>query len=257
MVIAVFLAGFMIVSAGMLGIPGHFSRPALADPHIAYNNSVTLAVALPSSPPVVPAYRVSNVKKLSFSSAKTPEKKAHIPSERDAPALAARDLAPYGGLPPDAGLEVSQQVFWNTYNGTTGRVEEKFPQYTRVIFRKQVNGLPVMGTMIETRLGADGEILDLAKTWCTLDATGEIPIITAEEALEKLNRQDLLEKYQCCISDNTITRVELGYYVDLHLPDASVQPVSPDTCTPVWIFYGVKPGLDEEPIPLIVNATRG
>ena len=76
MVIAVFLAGFMIVSVGVMGIPGHVSRPAPADPHMDYNNSVTLAVTLPASPLVVPAYRVSNVKKLSFSSAKTKEKKA-------------------------------------------------------------------------------------------------------------------------------------------------------------------------------------
>ncbi|MFA4860057.1 hypothetical protein [Methanoregula sp.] len=258
--IAVLLAGFMILGAGMMGIPGHVSsqspEPA-ADPLQTYNNSVTLAVPLPASPLVVPSYRVSDVKKLTFRSPKTQDKKASIPSGRDAPALAARGLAPYGGLPADAGLERSQQVFWKNYNATTGRAEETFPQYTRVLFRKQVNGSPVMGTLIEVRLGEDGEILDLVKEWCTLEPSGEIAVIPAEEALEKLNRQDLLEKLQCCVLDSTITRVEFGYFVDLHTPDAPVQSLSPYTCTPVWIFYGVKPGTDEDPFPLIVNATRG
>ncbi|MFA5222602.1 MAG: hypothetical protein WC391_10015, partial [Methanoregula sp.] len=81
-------------------------------------------------------------------------------------------------------------------------------------------------------------------------------VISADEAFEKLNRQDLLIPLQCSILDCHITWVEFGYHVETHLPDASARPTRPNVCMPVWIFYGKKPGTDLESFPLLVNATR-
>jgi hypothetical protein len=262
MILAVFLSGCLILGAGMLGIPGHVWTPAAGSltgmgeempPRLP---ALELNTSLPASPPLVPAYLVSDVKKVSLRSDKTQKIKRFIPSWEDAPRIAAHALAPYGGLPGDAVLQESRQIFSKNDHASYGSFDEPAPQYTRVLYRKQAGGLPVMGTAIEVRLGENGELLELSKEWCTLEPAGETPIITAEEALEKLKRQDLIGKIPCCTGGFTITGVQLGYHVETYLPDASARPVSPGTCTPAWIFYGIKPGTGEEPFPFIINATR-
>jgi len=232
--------------------------PAGSSPDlIAYNHSITLEVPLPASPTTVPLYRVVAVQKFSSGTGTSLSVKNQIPSLGEAPGLAEKALEKYGGLPADSVLERTEQVFMKKYNLKTGTVEEQYPQYTRVAYRQSVNGSPVMGSGIAVSLGENGELLDISKDWSILAYAGEIPVITAEEALEKLNRQELLIPVQCSILDYHITRVESGYHVETHLPDASARPTPPDVCTPVWIFYGEKPGTDSEPFPLLVNATRG
>ncbi|MDO8872698.1 MAG: hypothetical protein Q7V05_08230 [Methanoregula sp.] len=263
-IIAVFLTGCLIFGLGMLGIAG-FPAPlssssgdagsAAASPE--YNHSITLEVPLPASSATFPLYRVASVQKFSAGTGTSLTVKKQIPLLEEAPGLAEKALEKYGGLPADAVLEKTEQVFMKKYNLKTGTVEEQYPQYTRVAYRQYVNGSMVMGSGIEVSLGEGGELLDISKDWSTLVYAGEIPVITAEEALEKLNRQDLLIPLQCSILDYNITRVEFGYHVESHLPDASAQPTPPNVCTPVWIFYGKKPGTDSEPFPLLVNATRG
>nr|WP_319375459.1 hypothetical protein [uncultured Methanoregula sp.] len=262
-VLAVFLSGCLILGAGVIGIPGHTGGSALAsmlspkEQMPSRSLQFQLNASLPPSPPFVPAYRVSDVKKISFRSNKTQEIKMRIPGAGEAPGIAKEALEPFGGLPPDAVLVESRQVFWTDFNASTGVADKRFPIYTRVQHRMQANRSPVMGTVIEVRLGENGELLELTKEWCTLVYAGETPVITAKESFEKLKRQDLLETIQCCSGRYSITRVELGYHVETYTPDASDRPVSPGVCTPVWIFSGIKQGIDEEPFPFIVNATRG
>lgn len=223
---------------------------------LEYNRTITLDVPLPVSPYAVPNYRVASVQKFSSGTGTALTVKKHIPSIEEAPGLAEKVLEEYGGFPADAVLERTEQVFMKKYNLKTGTVEEQYPQYTRVAYRQYVNGSPVMGSGIEVSLGENGELLDISKDWSILEYTGEIPVISAEEAFEKLNRQDLLIPLQCCILGYHITRVEIGYHLESHLPDASGQPAAPNVCTPVWIFYGIKPEIiDDEPYPLLVNAT--
>jgi len=222
-----------------------------------YNRSITPDVPLPVSPVTVPRYRVTSVQKFSSGTGTALMVKKHIPSVAEAPGLAEKLLEQYGGLPADAVLEKTEQVFIKKYNLKTGTVEEQYPQYTRVAYRQYVNGSPVMGSGIAVSLGENGELLDISKDWSTLEYAGEIPVISADEAFEKLQARDLLMQVQSSLNGYHITRVQPGYYVETHLPDASAQPTRPDTCTPVWIFYGIKPGTDVVPFPLMVNATRG
>ncbi len=224
---------------------------------LEYNRSITLDVPLPASPATVPFYRVVSVQKFSTGTGTVLAVKDHIPSIAEAPGLAEKALGVYGGLPADAVLEKTEQVFMKKYNLKTGTVEEQYPQYTQVIYSQYVNDSLVVNSEISVSLGENGELLDISKDWSTLEYTGEIPVISADEAFEKLNRQDLLIPLQCCILDYHITRVEFGYHIETHPSDTSAQPTRPNICTPVWIFYGVKPGTDTEPFPLLVNATRG
>jgi ABC-type transport system involved in multi-copper enzyme maturation permease subunit len=225
---------------------------------LEYDRSITLDAPRPASPTTVPNYRVVSVQKFSSGTGTALAVKDHIPSIAEAPDLAEKALAVYGGLPADAVLEKTEQVFMKKYNLKTGSVEEQYPQYTRVAYRQYVNGSPVMGSGIAVSLGEAGELLDISKDWSTLEYRGEIPVISADEAFEKLQARDLLEPVQSSLNGIHITRVQSGYHIETHYNNASVQTPAPDLCTPVWIFYGIKPEIiDDEPYPLLVNATRG
>jgi hypothetical protein len=261
LVIAVFLAGCLILVFCMLGITGSQlplpvsgnDGPSLDPP--AYDPAIILEVPLPASPETVPYYRVASVQKFSSGTGTALAVRKNIPSIAEAPGLAEKALEKYGGVPADAVLERTEQSFIKKYNLKTNTVEEQYPQNTRVAYRQYVNGSPVMGSGITVSLGEGGELLDISKDWSTLAYTGEGPIISAEKAWEKLKAQELLLPVQCSILGYHITRVQFGYHVETHLPDASAQPTPPNVCTPVWIFYGIKPGTDVEPFPLLVNAT--
>jgi len=251
LVIAI-LIGFSLVSS--LNPP---PRVGSSPGPIVYDRSITLDAPLPASPTTVPDYRVVSVRKFSIGNETTLMVKEHIPSIEEAPGLAEKALEKYGGLPADAVLERTEQVFMHKYNLKTGTVEEQYPQYTRVAYSHYVNGSQVMGSGIAVSLGKDGEILDLSIDWSTLTYAGEIPVISANEAFEKLKARDLLIPIQSSLDGYHITRAKFGYHVDSHLPDASAQPTPPNRCTPVWIFFGIKPGTNLEPFPLLINATRG
>jgi hypothetical protein len=225
---------------------------------LEYNRSITLDVPLPVSPSTVPNYRVVSVHKFSSGTGTALTVKKHIPSIEEAPGLAEKVLEEYGGLPADAVLEKTEQVFMKKYNLKTEMVEEQYPQYTRVAYRQYVNGSPVMGSGIAVSLGENGELLDISKDWSTLEYAGEVPVISADEAFEKLQARDLLKPIQSSLNGYHITRVQSGYYVENDLPNSTMKEFTQNRCTPVWIFYGIKPEIiDDEPFPLLVNATRG
>jgi hypothetical protein len=255
---ASFLVMVIVVLAGV-SLIGSVNPPSPQGSQVSppvYDRSITLDVPLPGSPATVPDYRVVSVQKFSYGTGTSLSVREHIPSLAEAPGLAEKILGDYGGLPGDAVIERTEQVFMKKYNLKSGVVEEQYPQYTRVAYRQYVNGSPVMGSGIEVSLGEDGELLDISKDWSILAYTGEIPVISAQEGFEKLKARDLLFPIQGSLDGYHITRVRSGYSVESHLPDASIQGPAPDPFTPVWIFYGIKPGTDSEPFPLLVNATR-
>jgi hypothetical protein len=260
--VAVFAGGCLVAGFGVLGIDGHRATYPVTDGDAgaaavpAYNHGITLDVPLPASPATVPYYRVVSVLQDSAENGIAPAVKAQIPSVEDAPELARKALEPYGKLPFDAILEKTGQVTMKKYNPFTGAVEKEFPQYTQVVYRQYVNGSPVINSKISVALGESGELLDYSKDWYVLEQDGYVPVISAEEAREKLKKQDLLLRPQCCVDGYNITRVQSGYYITVHSPYARDGKTA-DTCTPVWIFYGIKTGTGSDPFPLLVNATRG
>jgi hypothetical protein len=257
----------MVFAFSMLGITGFPSAslfpPVNADPAPdlpAYDRTITLDVPLPASPVTVPLYRVVSVEQYSAGTGTALTVKKEIPSVEEAPGLAEKALVAYGGLPADAVLERTEQVFMRKYNLRTETVEEQYPQYTQVKYRQYVNGSPVMNSGLSVLLGEGGELLDISKDWSTLEPAGDIPVISAEEAMEKLKNGDLLFRLQCCLGGYHITRVQSGYYVgafENQIPGTPGPATPPDTVIPVWIFYGIKPGTGIDPFPLLINATRG
>lgn len=213
---------------------------------------ITLETQFPLSPETAPVYRVIGKVAFYIGGQRIMETRASIPTEEEAPALAEKALEQYGGLPGNAVITKVEQVTIKKYNTGTGTVEEEYPQYTLIVYDQQVEGCPVVGpgAGISIALGKDGELLQVDKVWRSLEYDREIPIISAEEAYEKLKRHDLVEIPQCCIDDLTVSDIRLGYYAEDRDHDQ-------EFFYPVWIFYGtIYHEIDPTLHPFIVDAGR-
>lgn len=247
LVLALVLAGCLLAGFGMAGIAGSAGpRVPAPDPALltAANQSIVLDVPLPESPPAVPQYRVVSLDQYNGGTGTALSPKNEIPSAEEAPGLAEKALAAYGGLPAGAVMNKAEQNFLYRYNLGTATTEAKYPQFTQVTYRQYVNGTRVMNAYISVELGEGGELVGLHGLWATLEPAGETPVISAGEALEKLRDGDLLLHPQCCIGGSHIVRVERGYYIreGTREPQPPARVITPDTCLPVWAFYVVRPG---------------
>lgn len=213
------------------------------------NEPYALNVALPESPQTAPWYKVVSKDSIFEGTPKSMELKASIPSESEATALAEKALQKYGGLPGDAVLKKVQRVNVKKYDTKTGVSEEGSPLFTQVIYTQQVNASPVIGpgAEINIELGENGEVLAIEKAWPHLEYAGEVNIITAQEAYEKLKKGDTITLTQSSPLGKQVTDVKLGYYAEHRDKDQK-------NFMPVWIFYAA--GADESPFPYPVDAVK-
>jgi hypothetical protein len=262
LVLALVLSGCLIEGFALAGIAGSAGPRALApapDPALlaAANQGIVLDAQLPVSPTTVPHYRVVSLDRYTGGTGTALSGKNSIPSVGEAPGLAEKALAAYGGLPADAILDTAEQNFLYQYNLATATSETMSPQYTLVTYRQYVNGTRVMNADLAVELGEGGELVGISGLWATLEPAGETPVISAEEALQKLRGGDLLLQPQCSIGGSHIVNVEQGYYIleGTREPWPPARVITPDTCIPVWAFSVVKPGAEIRPFPLLVDAT--
>lgn len=211
---------------------------------------ITLDTPFPKSPETIPIYKVTNITVFFIGSPKLMEIKTNIPSEDEALSIAEKALEQYGGLPADAVLRKTERVAMKEYNTATGVTGQEYPQWTQVIYTRQVAGLPVVGPGAEITvcLGENGELLQFDKVWRTLQYDRDIPIISAEEAFDKLKRRDLVEIPQSSLNGLIVSGIKLGYYAEDRDHDQEYY-------NPVWIFYGTThPEIDRTLYPFIVDA---
>ncbi|OPY36103.1 MAG: YycH protein [Methanoregula sp. PtaU1.Bin051] len=211
------------------------------------NEPFALNTIIPESPATAAMYKVISEDSISEGSPKSMEIKTSIPSESEAPALAEKALERYGGLPKDAVLYKVVQNTIKKYNTKTGVIEEEYPQCTQVIYRQYIDGKPVMGAGINVELGENGELLGIHKGWRTLEYAGEVPVITAGEAYEKLKKGETLVMYQSGTIGLKVSDIKMGYYAE---------PITKDQkyYTPVWLFYAAREG--QTPFPYPVDAVK-
>lgn len=168
--------------------------------------------------------------------------KNSTPSKKEAPALAEKALKPYGGLPSDAVLSnvfISEEITQKS----SGEITKREPIATFVGYRRQINGMPVVGERdhISVVLGENGELLELRKSWRTLEKTGEsIQVITPEKAVEKLKRGETYTKLQSP-SNALIDDIRLGYYEK----PGNIREI---TLEPVWVFKNTNDPVFEFPV---------
>jgi len=223
-------------------------NPATSAPQGSASGFV-LERALPESESEAPSYHVMKKESIFEGSEKLMTTKKIIPTTEEAPALAEKTLESYGGLPEDAVLVKVEQVFLEQYNTDTESVEERYPQFTQVIYNQVINGSPVIGPGAEINicLGENGDMLQIEKAWRHVEYGGDVPIISASEAFDKLVKRDLLVIPQSSLKGITISEVKLGYYAEDREHDQEMY-------SPVWIFYGSKNG--GQPYPYLVDARR-
>lgn len=245
------IIGFLLVCVvgGTVVIWSPVPDPAASTMAQASAGDFLLEKALPDSPATAPEYRVVKTDSVFEGSDRLFTVKPDLPSEDEAPAMAAKILEKYGGLPDDAILKHVETVSMQKYNTATGKTEEQYPQFTQVVYSQQVNGSPVIGPGAEINicLGPGGELLQVEKAWRHLEFSREVPVISSGDAFKKLKKHDLLVIPQSSLTGITISDVRLGYYAEDRQRD---QP----EYFPVWIFSGSKDG--GEPFPYVVDARQ-
>ena len=195
--------------------------------------TISLTRDLPESPASVTLYKVTPQKEdmIRTLSNKTARTKPSVISEKDAPSAALSILANYGGLPSDAVLQGSKTSYVEEFNPSTQKYEPKYPVYTEVSYRRQIDGMPVVGGgYLLIDLGENGELLELRKIWRTVIPAGKVRITPASTAFEKLKQGNDLDHTKGHF-DLTINRIRLGYYEKgYNTPQEYIEPF--------WIFQG-------------------
>lgn len=153
-------------------------------------------------------------------------------SVKEAPKAAREALEPYGGLPPDAVYDGASITYTEYIKGDV--VESKVPESTTVFYSRMINGLHVIGdsNTIILELGEDGELLWLYKVWRNYTYVGDVPIIQLNTAIDKLEREELVESSSHPeAGEITIDMIAPGYY-------AKNIGGSETLLEPIWMFYG-------------------
>ncbi len=97
-------------------------------------------------------------------------------------------------------------------NGT-GHVVEEHPVLVSVGFKRCIEGHPVVGPggEIDVFLGNNGEVLAFIKIWRKLEYAGDVKVISAEEAFEKLKRGEVVNRPMEPLKIE-VMQVKPGYY---------------------------------------------
>lgn len=198
-------------------------------------NNITIDVVIPESPHTMRIYKgyfrsgdlVENI------TGSMKEIKNPVP-EDVAPEVARKILeSQFGGLPEDAQLLDSAISYAEIHNRSTNEIIKKIPEETYVSWWRTVEGLRIEGgsDTIQVELGENGSVLRVYKRWRTYESLGNVSIISAEKAIDKLAAGDVLNLPSEYPEDVSIYNIHLGYYVDgIDNPEVTLEPI--------WVFYG-------------------
>ena len=196
--------------------------------------TVKIHAVEPSVPASVPLYKGSLNDSNAFSivngSFLTP--KNSTPSVEEAPLIAQRVLAQYGGLPPDAMLVYSKISYLTERRLSNDEIVNQWPTGTDVLYARTINGMPTHGNVdkIEVELGENGTPLQIDEIWRNLEYLGNTTcIITPREAIEEIHKGNIIDIPPAY--GLNIDNITLGYY-----ESSRSEPVI--YLQPVWIFSG-------------------
>ncbi|MGA2917139.1 PKD domain-containing protein [Methanoregula sp.] len=239
-----FLIGALII-AGIffLGIIGPFQ--SIITPHISYSTpygAIIVPAALPETPDNLTLYKITPepYDMAFFSVIHVEQTRSNVTSETDAPTVIQKILKQYGGLPHDAKMTLDKTQYLEEKSGSTGQTIAKFPTYTDVQYGRIINGIPISGDggYISIELGTNGELLYLDKIWRTVIPSGTVHVISAPQAIERLQHGEILgNPPQCgcglggCPCDLTVTKIVPTYY-------EQGRNISQEYLDPVWVFAG-------------------
>jgi PKD repeat protein len=203
--------------------------------HMGPQGFVSIHAAEPTTPSSLPVYRgiLKDGDVVSQEFDDLFKKRTNVTTEKDAPAIAAKALEPYGGLPSDAVFRLSETVYENALNRTTWKIESSTPIFTQVFYNRVVDGMPVIGfsDKIQVCLGENGKVLRIVKIWRTLEkADNHMTVITARSATGKLQNGDVLDR-PMSVGNVSIHSIKLKYYATNRTDKEII-------LEPVWAFDG-------------------
>jgi len=159
----------------------------------------------------------------------------NVTSPQEADQAARRAMIPYGGIPADAVFRGAETTsIGERYNHTSGKVEPAIPLLTSVSYIQLINNRGVIGdsNWISLELGENGELLYVKKIWRTYTHIGDVPVITLDKAIQKLQNGETIESYVDDKQDVKISIMSLSYY-------AKNMANNETLLEPIWSFYGI------------------
>lgn len=164
--------------------------------------------------------------------------RSNITSAEKAPAVAGNYIGRYGGLPPDAGMVRVKENYAtrssrNLVQFFSSGESVKYPVSTTVRYARVINGHGTVGYggFIDVELGENNELLFLEKNWRTITPAGKARIISAEEALRKVQLRQILSVPPRDTGEFTVTQMVPTYY-ERGLNE------SQEYLDPVWVIQG-------------------
>jgi len=163
-------------------------------------------------------------------------KEGNITSEAEAPQIAQKILDSYGGLPEGARLIRVETEYGELFHGGNipfiqSETVEYIPDSTVLNYGRSIGEYIVVNGYIRMELGRNGELLNLRKVWRTVTPAGTMRVIPATEALNKIQRGEVLTDRPKCTCDLTVNKVQLAYLENDY-------NVSQEYLTPIWVFAG-------------------
>jgi hypothetical protein len=159
----------------------------------------------------------------------------NVTTPEEAPDVARKALEPYGGLPADAVSNGAFTQHERVYNHTLKQFVSGQPEATTISYsQKMINGLWTIGdsNYIRVDLGVNGELLRIVKEWRNYSRIGDVPIISLDTAIDRLERQELIEsEWHPEAGDITIDLISPGYYAKEISKNETI-------LEPLWMFYG-------------------
>jgi hypothetical protein len=196
------------------------------------SHGVTIDAELPEAPETMPYYRVV-YEDYDFvvSQEGVGRVREFLPSEDEAVRFAEEYIELHGGMPDDAVFGGVSTVYSTLYRDS--EVVEKKPVVVRVGYHRVFDGVSKAGPgdTIEVVIGNNGTIIGFLKSWRELEYAGERKIVTASEAVERLQRGETAYKRLGPLDTIEIDNISLSYYS--HVPDERQ-----DFYEPVWVFRG-------------------
>jgi len=247
-IVSVIVLG-IIVLAGLSILFFITPLQAVINPHTSYSTPygiITIPITLPETPDNLTLYKVSPQPNdmAYFSVDNLEQDRPNTTSEADAPLIAPKSLIKFGGLPEDAKMsldktEYLEQYSYNIIPFLPGHVIAKRPISTNVQYSRIIDGHQIAGDggYINLELGNNGELLYLDKVWRTVTPSGTIPIISAVQAIKKMQNGEILGPRPKCSCELTVTKIIPTYYEEgRNVPQKYLDPV--------WVFAGTLDGGD-------------
>lgn len=197
------------------------------------SNEIVINAQAPEIGKTLPYYKVMNEDKIHESVDKVVTPRKYLPFEEEAVKTANEFLEKRNSLLDGAYISNVETFTIKTVNEDKNSVEKETPVFVRVSYNRNLDGYPIVGPgdSMEVCIGEKEEIVYFFKTWREVEKAGEVSIIDANSAIEKLKQGDSIQPLKSVNKPAEINEIKIGYYSDS--PGAKQEFYKP-----AWIFKG-------------------